>query len=174
MIYECQTVNDDEPRQTAAPAQKRVLIVDDDGSVRDAISSVLQEAGYEVLQAGDGQEALAQFDPKQIDLVLLDLGLPNKSGWDTFEGFTSQNPTLPIIIITGQAGQSEMAMAAGVGALMEKPLDAAQLLQTMQELLIESEEARLRRLCGYARDSRYVPGHIKSQGSRVKLTHRPK
>src|SRR5208282_2199758 len=109
-----QTANVDEPRQTAGRQKKKVLIVDDDGSVRDAISSVLQEAGYEVLQAGDGQEALAQFDPKQIDLVLLDLGLPNKSGWDIFAGFTSKNPTLPIIIITGRASQFEIAMAAGV------------------------------------------------------------
>ena len=144
-------------RQTSGRLKKKVLIVDDDAPVRDAISSVLQKAGYDVLQAGDGEQALTQFDSKQIDLVLLDLGLPNKSGWDTFEGFTSQNPTLPIIIITGQARQSEMAMAAGVGALMEKPLDAAQLLQTMHELLIETEEDRLRRLCGYSRDVRYIP-----------------
>ena len=150
-------VIDNEPRQTTAPVRKRVLIVDDDAPVRDAISSVLQKAGYEVLQAGDGEQALTQFDSKQIDLVLLDLGLPDKSGWDTFEGLTSQNPTLPIIIITGQARQSEMARAAGVGALIEKPLDAAQLLQTMHDLLIESEEDRLRRLCGYSRDVRYIP-----------------
>jgi DNA-binding response OmpR family regulator len=129
-----------------------VLIVDDDAPVREAIGDLLQLVGYEVFQSGDGQEALAKFDANQLDLVLLDLGLPNKSGWDAFEGFTSRNPALPIIIITGLAQQSEMAQAAGVGALMEKPLDAAQLLKTMQELLAEPVEARLRRLCGYAQD----------------------
>jgi len=149
-------------RQTSGPRPKRVLIVDDDTSVRKSISSVLREAGYEVLQAGDGLDALAQFDSKQIDLLLLDLGLPNKSGWDIFEGFTSQKPTLPIIIITGQNRQSEMAMAAGVGALMEKPLDVSQLLQTMQELLAEPEEARLRRMAGYGQDTRYVARYIRS------------
>jgi two-component system, chemotaxis family, chemotaxis protein CheY len=151
---------DNEPRQKTAPARKRVLIVDDDVSVRESISNVLRNAGYEVLQSGDGQEALAKFDAKEIDLLLLDLGLPNKNGWDTFEGFTSQYPTLPVIIITGQTRQSKMAMAAGVGALLEKPLDVTQLLQTMQELLTESEEARLRRMCGYSRDGRYVSRHI--------------
>jgi len=137
--------------------KKKVLIVDDDVAVRAAIGQVLTAAGYDVLQAGDGMQALAQFDPKQFDLLLLDLGLPNKSGWDTFEEFTSKNPTLPIIVITGQTRQSEMAMAAGVGALMEKPMDALTLLQTMEELLNESEETRLRRLCGYSRDGRYIP-----------------
>jgi DNA-binding NtrC family response regulator len=151
------TTNETVRGQTSGEPKKRVLIVDDDASVRDSISSVLREAGYEVLQSGDGQEAMAKFDSKQIDLLLLDLGLPNKSGWDTFEGFTTQNPMLPVIIITGHARQAAMAMAAGVGALMEKPLDAGRLLQTMQDLLNESEETRLHRLCGYGRSSRYIP-----------------
>jgi DNA-binding response OmpR family regulator len=164
-------------RQTSGRLKKQVLIVDDDAPVRDAIGSVLQKAGYDVLQAGDGEQALAEFDSKQIDLVLLDLGLPNKSGWDVFEGFTSRNPTLPIIIITGQARQSEMAVAAGVGALMEKPLDAAQLLQTMHDLLIETEEDRLRRLCGYSRDVRYipmVPRYIRPGASTGLANYKPK
>jgi two-component system chemotaxis response regulator CheY len=172
-----ETAMEHEPRQTSGRLKKRVLIVDDDASVRESISSVLQEAGYEVLQAGDGEQALTQFDSRQIDLILLDLGLPNKSGWDTFEGFTSQNPTLPIIIITGQARQAKIAMAAGVGALMEKPLDVAQLLQTMHDLLIESEEDRLRRLCGYSRDTRYipmVPRYIRAGASTVAINHKPK
>ena len=119
-----------EPRPPAKAARNRVLIIDDDLSVRASIVGVLQGAGYQVFQSGDGQEALSKFDARQIDLLLLDLGLPSQSGWDTFEGFTSRNPLLQVIIITGQPQQTEMAMAAGVGALMEKPLDAADLLQT--------------------------------------------
>jgi len=145
-----------------ANLKKRVLIVDDDSSVRESIARVLVDAGYDVLQSGEGEQALSQFDPKQIDLLLLDLGLPKKSGWDIFESFTVKNPTLPIVVITGQSRQLETAMAAGVGALMEKPLDVAQLLQTMHELLTEPEEARLRRLCGYSRDVRYVSRYIRA------------
>ena len=95
----------------AGREKKNVLIVDDDSSVRKSISRVLKDAGYEVSQARDEQEAMTQFDSKQIDLVLLDLGLPNRSGWDMFEGFTSRNPTLPIII-TGNADTSAMPRAA--------------------------------------------------------------
>jgi len=113
--------------------------------------------GYNVIEAADGAEAVKQFKSGQVDLLLLDIGLPIRNGWDTFETITSQAPAFPIIIITGKDNQYDTAMAAGVGALMEKPLDVGQLLNTVQELLAESKEARLRRLCGYSHDVRYVP-----------------
>jgi DNA-binding response OmpR family regulator len=90
-------------------------------------------------------------------LLLLDIGLPVKNGWDAFERITNEAPVLPIIIITGQANQHDMAVAAGVGALMEKPLDVTGLLETMQELLVEPIENRLLRLCGYGHGTRHAP-----------------
>lgn len=173
MIMSTQIDLSPEPRPAPKPQRNRVLIIDDDMSVRAAIVGVLQGAGYQVFQSSDGEEALTKFDARQIDLLLLDLGLPNQSGWDTFEGFTRQNPMLQVIIITGQSRQAEMAMAAGVGALMEKPLGAAELLQTMQELLTEPEEARLRRLCGQKGDGRYVSRYIRAAGGNVGSQHLP-
>ena len=64
--------------------KKSVLVVDDDAAVRQAVRKVLQGAGYEVAAACDGEEAVVQFVPEQIDLVLLDLNLPLRSGWDVF------------------------------------------------------------------------------------------
>ncbi len=137
--------------------KKNVLIVDDDGSVRKALGKVLTEEGYAVTLAADGGEALERFETGTVDLLLLDIGLPIRNGWDAFERITSRAPAVPIIIITGKENQYDMAVAAGVGALMEKPLDVPQLLKTIQELLVESPEARLRRLCGYSQDVRYTP-----------------
>ena len=134
-----------------------ILVVDDDVSVRESVSRVLHDAGYQAVLAADGQEALEWLISHPIDLLLLDLGLPLKNGWDIFERITSENPLLPIIIITGQAEQYELAAAAGVGALMEKPLDAAQLLHTIRELLTEPKAARLHRLCGHGGDVRHLP-----------------
>jgi DNA-binding response OmpR family regulator len=134
----------------------KVLVVDDDVSVRESMSRVLQDAGYEVRIAADGAEALAQFETDDIDLLLLDLGLPLESGWDIFERITRENPFLPIIIITGQPDQHDVAVAAGVGALMEKPLDVSELLRTIQELLAEPREVRLRRLGGQGGRLRHV------------------
>ena len=135
--------------------KQRVLIIDDDASVRDSIGKVLKGAGYEVTTADDGEEAATQFVPERIDLVLLDLNLPFRSGWDVFERLTTRHPTMPLIIITGMPNQYPTALAAGVGALMEKPIDAPALLKTMDELLAEPAERRLRRMCGYDQDTKH-------------------
>ena len=136
--------------------KKRVLVIDDDASVREAIEKVLTGAGYEVTTAADGVEATDRFAPEKIDLVLLDLNLPCRSGWDVFAHLTTPHPTLPVIIITGMPNQHQTALAAGVGALMEKPIEVPALLHTMDELLAEPAEERLRRMCGHQRDTKYL------------------
>lgn len=139
--------------------KKRILIADDDAGVRGALGKVLGDEGYQITLAADGREVLERFESGPVDLLLLDISLPISNGWDAFERVTSRAPVLPIIIITGKANQYDMAVAAGVGALMEKPLDVSQLLKTIQELLAESPEARLRRLCRHSQDVRYHSSH---------------
>jgi len=136
--------------------QKRVLIIDDDDAVRSSIQRVLEGAGYATALAADGEQAIIQFVPDQVELVLLDLNLPFRHGWDVFERLTTRYPVVPIIVITGLSDQYHTALAAGASALMEKPVDAAALLQTMEALLAEPKEARLRRLCGYQEDTRHL------------------
>ena len=127
----------------------KVLLVDDDPSVVAALSGVLRSEGYDVIQAFDGQAALENFHTVGgASLVLLDLNMPVKSGWDAFEQFTETHPLLPIIIITARPDQYPLAAAAGVAALMEKPLDIPLLLETMGKLLAEPTEARLARIAG--------------------------
>src|ERR1017187_9412695 len=138
------------------PMKKSVLVVDDDAAVRQSIRKVLEGTGYEVATASDGEAAVVQFVPEQIDLVLLDLNLPLRSGWDVFERLTTRYPFVPVIIITGIPDQYRTALVAGAGALMEKPIDVPALLNTMEELLAEPKEARLRRMCGYQQDTRHL------------------
>jgi len=136
--------------------KQRVLIVDDDASVRESIKKVLKGAGYDVTTAADAEEATVKFVPEETDLVLLDLNLRSRSGWDVFERLTTQHPMLPVIIITGLPNQYQTALAAGVGALIEKPIEVPSLLKTVDELLAEPKEARLRRMCGYQPDTRHL------------------
>ncbi len=136
---------------------RRVLVVDDDESVRQSLGKVLQVAGYEVVLAAGGLEAAVRFDTHPIDLLLLDLGLPNQSGWDVFERLTTLHPFVPVIIITGLPNQYRTALAAGVGALFEKPVEVPALLTRMEELLAESAEMRLRRVAGRLEGTLYVP-----------------
>lgn len=140
--------------------KKRILVVDDDASVQKSLQTVLEQAGYEVLLAADGQEAIDRFSPGQIDLLILDVNLPNKSGWEAFEELTRADPCVPIIIVTGLANQCELAVIAGVGALIEKPVEPPVLLEIMQKLLAEPKEDRVRRLRGQLLDTRYVPSPI--------------
>lgn len=135
----------------------KILVVDDDAAVRESVRKVLAEEGYETLVAADGCEALRHFVSQAIGLLILDLKLPDKTGWDVFEYITQKNPLLPIIVITGQTEQFQTAQAAGAGALMEKPLDAAELLRVIRELLAEPKEMRLRRLTGKGGAVRHVP-----------------
>ena len=144
----------------------KVLIADEDAAVRESLSVVLKGAGYETVLAGNGQEAVNLFDPEKIDFLLLDLSLPIRDGWETFEKITRMAPELPIIIITSKVDQYNTALAAGVGALMEKPLDVMELLQTIEVMLAEPKEVRLRRLCGYSHNARFIPAVFRSGFSR--------
>ncbi len=132
---------------------KRVLVIDDDPAVAKSIKRVLERAAYDVVLAPDGREAEARFQSQSIDLVLLDLNLPSESGWDVFERLTTRQPYLPVIVITAMPNQYAMAQAAGVGALVEKPVEVPALLKLIKDLLAEPRDARLRRMCGFQHDT---------------------
>jgi DNA-binding response OmpR family regulator len=137
--------------------KRKILVVDDDLQIRESLGKVLRAEGYEVLLAGAGHEGVKLFNATRMDLVLLDLNLPDKTGWDVFGAITSSNPFVPIIIITGRPNQRALAMDAGVGALMEKPLDVTLLLKTIADLIAENSETHLKRLTGRRNDLRYEP-----------------
>lgn len=145
------------PVSTTEALKNKILVVDDDPQIRESLRKVLRAKGYEVLLAGNGQEGIGRFNAERFDLLLLDLSLPDNSGWEVFATLTSLNPLLPILIITGRQNQQELAAGAGVGARMEKPLDVPRLLQTIPELLAEPAETRLKRLAGLHSGVRYVP-----------------
>jgi DNA-binding response OmpR family regulator len=134
-----------------------ILIVDDDSSVREMLTRVLAGEGYGVLSAGNGEEAVNIASRLRVDLALLDLNLPVQSGWDTFEKLVASDPGLPVIIITARSNQLFTALGAGVGALLEKPLDFPKLLQIIRELLAEPVESRLHRVAGRPDRFHYMP-----------------
>jgi two-component system nitrogen regulation response regulator NtrX len=128
--------------------KKTILVVDDDASVRESVENVLGDAGYQTVLAAGGLEAIVKFDANAIDLVLLDIGLPNQNGWQTCGHLSREHGNIPIIVMTGQPGQFKSALASGAAALMEKPLNAQELLQTIQSLLDRSKEADPSRIAG--------------------------
>jgi DNA-binding response OmpR family regulator len=127
---------------------KRILLVDDDPIVRDSLNNLLTGEGYAVISAGNGEQALDLATRSRIDLVLLDLNMPVKNGWDTFQQLTFEHPLIPVIIVTARPNQLFTALGAGAGALLEKPMDIPVLLRTIERLLAESAGQNLARLAG--------------------------
>jgi DNA-binding response OmpR family regulator len=147
-----------QPLPASSRPGKHILLVDDDATVRDSLTDALAAEGYFVTPAENGQQALDLANRSRVDLVLLDLNMPVKNGWDTFEMLTAEHPLIPIIIATARPNQVFTALNAGAGALLEKPLDIPTLLRTIEQLMAEPAELRLARLAGKETDFHYRPG----------------
>ena len=130
----------------SALSKKTILMVDDEPPVREMLTRVLASEDYAVLPAENGEVALRLAATTHVDLVLLGLNMPVKGGWDTFERLTTENPLLPVIIVTARPNQFFMAASSGAGALLEKPLDFPRLLGAIASLLAETPQQRLARL----------------------------
>ena len=124
----------------------KVLVADDDESVRESLCKLLQDEGYEVSAVANGAETVETFcrEQNRIDLLLVDLNMPLMNGWATLDRLLEVNPSLPVLIVTAQPNQYEMAEAAGVSALVEKPIDVPALLQLVHNLLAGPVKSRVR------------------------------
>ena len=125
---------------------KRILLVDDDEQVLTSVAQVMESEGYVAILAANGCEAVAQCRRYRPDLIVVDLNMPLKDGWATLEAIEEVRPFLPMIVITGKPLQFERALAFGVDALMEKPLDLPVLLAAIGKFLTEPAYARLSRI----------------------------
>jgi CheY-like chemotaxis protein len=122
----------------AASAQKRVLLVEDDRSVRRYLEVTLQRAGYDVITASDGLEAMKLALASPVDVVLTDAVMPHMSGQE-FARFLRSTPKLaqiPIVLLTGQENKQAMAPAEKlVDAFLNKPVKIEELKSCLGELL---------------------------------------
>ncbi len=136
---------------------RRILLVDDEHSIRESLSKILRTESYEVVLAENGQAAIERHGAQRIDALILDLNMPIESGGGTLAWLAEINPLLPVVIITGRSDQSALAQRAGADALMEKPLDVPFLLQTIREWMDEPIEHRVARARQRGPGSRVMP-----------------
>ncbi len=118
--------------------KKRVLIVDDDPSIRYMLSRVLMDEGYNVMSAANGHQGLEIALTGQIDLVLLDWKMPELNGEDTLKELTYVRPTLPVIVITAYPRKQNEGGLNGASAVLQKPLDFPRLLEAIKMLLAQA------------------------------------
>jgi len=118
---------------------KKILIADDKATSRELLRTVLERQGYDVLEAADGEEALQKALAELPDLILLDLQMPRRTGYEVLSELR-KNPrhaALPIIALTASAmqGDREKALAAGFTAYLAKPVALVHLREEVQRLL---------------------------------------
>jgi two-component system chemotaxis response regulator CheY len=119
---------------------KTILIIDDSAAVRQVTNIALKGAGYEVIQAVDGVDALSKLDGKKIHLIISDVNMPNMDGF-TFVKEAKKLPAYkftPVIMLTTESEEAKKleGQAAGAKAWIVKPFQAAQMLAAVTKLIL--------------------------------------
>lgn len=114
----------------------RILVIDDNAELRMLLKEILEEKGFTVFEAGDGQEALEVLERTLIHLAIVDLDMPRVNGLQFTHRAKAGHPQLPVIMVTAYAQFYSPAeiLAAGVDAFLQKPLDWDRLMKAIEQL----------------------------------------
>ena len=118
---------------------KRILVIEDDDSVRKLIRRILEGAGYTVLEAPDGVQGVQTYREQRPDLVLTDIFMPGKEGLETILELGLLDPEVRIIAVSGGGNMgilNPLPMAAKLGALrtLSKPFSGKELVDLVEEI----------------------------------------
>ncbi len=118
---------------------KVIMTVDDSASVRQMVAFSLKQAGYDVLEAADGVEALQKMEDRRIDMILADLNMPKMNGIELIREvrMNSRFRFLPIVMLTteSQAAKKQEGKAAGATGWIVKPFRPEQLIGVVKKVL---------------------------------------
>ncbi len=129
MSYDCLAV-------VHSAKAKVVLVVEDDQSIRNVITDVLEERGFRVIGAADGSEALRRLEQsdKRPDVVVLDLLMPVMHGWDFMETYSERTggECIPIVVVSVNPALPRSFTRFGVRSVIAKPFDVDDLLDSVE------------------------------------------
>ena len=117
--------------------EARILVIDDEESVRSVLCRILTRVNHQVNVAKNGEEGIRLFNEKEYDIVLTDLGMPGMSGWEVCRAIKERNPRIPVGMITGwgmEIGEEKMKEAK-LDFLISKPFDFNQILNTLAKTM---------------------------------------
>jgi DNA-binding NtrC family response regulator len=140
------------PVAPATSATARLLIIDDEPSIRESLETLLTLEGFDVTLAFDGKQGIDVLSRSEFDLLLLDLALPGESGLDLLPRIVNMHPQLPVIMITafGTVGNVVDAIRAGAENFVQKPWDNEKLLADIRTAIArhraEAEVVQLKRV----------------------------
>jgi two-component system cell cycle response regulator DivK len=146
---------------TTKPDRPRVLLVDDYPDAREMYTEYLEFSGFDVVEAGNGMEALQRAIDEAPDIILMDLSLPVMDGWEATRRLKADHRTasIPVVALTGHAlaGISEGAKKAGCDAFVTKPCLPEDLVREIRKILdnhpSSSSTKKTRRSGKYAKTS---------------------
>lgn len=120
-------------------SQRRLVIADDDETIRALLRMTLAEEEYDIVEAADGNEALERVAEGRPDLVLLDWKMPGQHGSLVLDELKARHPTLPVIVLTAEQQDHHRALAESLraDAFLTKPFSPLELLETIERLLAE-------------------------------------
>ncbi|MCH8924007.1 MAG: response regulator transcription factor, partial [Planctomycetes bacterium] len=120
----------------------RILTIEDDAAIRRGVVDALRLAGYDVLEAADGDKGLEMATLVEYDLLLLDLVLPGTGGFDILRSVRATRPTQPVIVLTARGEESDRVEGLGLGAddYVVKPFSVKELLARIEAVLRRSPQ----------------------------------
>jgi DNA-binding response OmpR family regulator len=115
----------------------KILVIDDDSNIRRLVGAVLKDAGFDVCEAVDGNDALLKFDDNKIDLCVVDIMMPNMDGLDFCRNIRNYYQDMPILMLTAKSEIGSKIKSYGLGAddYLTKPFEAEELLLRIRALL---------------------------------------
>jgi len=151
----------------------RLLLAEDDRALADGLQAVLEDAGYAVDRASDGEDALYLGQSEDYDLVVLDLGLPRLGGIQVLRTWRSENRTMPVLILTARDTWREkvLGLKAGADDYLTKPFHPEELLARLGALVRRAHGRAVPEITAEAftldEDHQRV---VRADGTRVELT----
>lgn len=126
----------------------RILVAEDDKHTRRLLQAVLEAAGYQVVTAGNGEDALALLDREYVDLVVLDVMMPKLDGYEFTRTLRETNNNLPILMVSARQlpADKHQGFLAGTDDYMTKPIDEEEMLLRIRALLRRAQIATEQRI----------------------------
>ena len=120
--------------------KRNILVVEDDGPIRQGLVDALESGGYNVISTGNGKDGLVLAIESDLDLVLLDVMLPEMNGFDVLRHLRRASPTLPVIMVTARGAENDRVEGLSHGAddYVLKPFSARELLARVEAVLRRS------------------------------------
>jgi two-component system, NtrC family, nitrogen regulation response regulator NtrX len=135
----------------------RILVIDDEGAIRDSLKMILEYEDYQFVGAATGQEGIAAVQRERPDLVLLDIKMPGMDGLEVLRKLHALDETLPVVMISGHGTTATAVEAIRSGAIdfLDKPLSSERVIVTLQNALRQSELRSENRELKLAMESKY-------------------